>query len=48
MEDNLINNSIIKHDVGAETKKNISNKLVSGNDVSVDKDPKKNNTKDKK
>ena len=41
MEDNLINNSVIKNDVGAETKNNISNKLVSCNDVGVDKDLKK-------
>ena len=38
VEDNLINNSVIQNDVGAETKNNIYDKLVSGNDDGVDKD----------
>ena len=48
MEDNLINNSVIKNDVGTETNNNISNKLVSCNDVGVDKNLKKKQKKAEK
>ena len=41
VEDNLNNNFVSENDIGAETDNDIYNKVVSGNDDGVDKDPQK-------